>query len=77
MSDYELKIVFRLLGTLDQDTKQEQVLEIIDELKEKHGSNIFSPYKFRLWAEMIVRINNCHRHQFVMMRYFFFVLLIL
>ena len=48
--------VFRLLGTLDHGTKQEDILEIIDELKEKHGSNILSLYKFRLWAEMIVRI---------------------
>lgn len=65
------KLVFHVPGTLDQSDKHEQVLEIMDELKEKHG-NVLSPYKFRLWAEMIVR-NNFHRPQFLIMHYFFIV----
>lgn len=38
---------------LSSEKREEQVMDTIDELKEKHGS-AYTPMQFRIWSEMIV-----------------------
>ena len=47
----------RTQGQSQTQRREDLLLAEVDELKKMHGNNL-PPYKYRLWAEMIVRLTE-------------------